>query len=205
MSEINVYHEIARNPPEEVGQIMYYDLEVKIRIVWSERNFMGQLVDRLTIEWESGGRMMGDFDDDVRAMLIRNKRIKPVIPRLIDMPETPVTEINIPDPHGFLEWLGMIKRDGLLEEMKKHIAPKQIEPETRIYVGAYKAGRCFNGAHRDGGTIVHLVPEEPKGTNFWGDAALCGTKPGARGYGWASTPMPTTCPKCLLKKQKEKL
>jgi len=67
-------------------------------------------------------------------------------------------------------------------------------------VSAYKAGRSFNGAHRDSGIIIHLVPPLPYTTNgFWGDKALCGAKPGVRGYGWSDTSMPPTCEKCINK------
>lgn len=61
-----------------------------------------------------------------------------------------------------------------------------------------KAGRCFNGAHRDSGKIVHFVPdEEPSG--FWGTKALCGTEPGVRGYGWTLSTKKVNCPKCNKK------
>lgn len=70
-----------------------------------------------------------------------------------------------------------------------------IQPVT-----AYKAGRCFNGAHRDAGTIIHLVPPMPSNSSgFWGTKALCGVEPGRRGYGWDSTDRQATCPKCIIK------
>lgn len=65
-----------------------------------------------------------------------------------------------------------------------------------IYSTVRKAGRCFNGAHRDGGAVVHIVKgTEPNG--FWGDKALCGTRPGDRSYGWSLTNRAATCDKCI--------
>ncbi len=66
------------------------------------------------------------------------------------------------------------------------------------YSNVYKAGRCFNGAHRDAGAIVHIVEGgEPNG--YWGDKALCGTEPGRRGFGWSKTSKEATCQKCINK------
>jgi hypothetical protein len=76
----------------------------------------------------------------------------------------------------------------------------------RNVVSAYKAGRSFNGAHRDAGIIIHLVPALTSSTNgFWGDKALCGVKPGNRGYGWANTYMAPTCEKCIKKNKTKTL
>jgi hypothetical protein len=67
-------------------------------------------------------------------------------------------------------------------------------------VPAIKTGRCFNGAERDRGKIVHLVPPRPPKTNGdWFSKALCGTYPGLRGNGWSSHTGPATCSKCLEK------
>jgi hypothetical protein len=68
-----------------------------------------------------------------------------------------------------------------------------------IYKSAVKAGRCFNGAHRDSGVIVHAIPEDNiNGPNF--KKALCGTSPGIRGYGWNdSINKDINCSKCLKK------
>ena len=68
-----------------------------------------------------------------------------------------------------------------------------------------KGGRCWNGFHKDRGTVVHLIEgEEPNG--FWGGKALCGTEPGIRSSGWSramtfinrqkSVPKEVTCTKC---------
>ncbi len=63
---------------------------------------------------------------------------------------------------------------------------------------AYKGGRCWNGSHRDAGRIVHIIEgEEING--YWGSKALCGAKPGLKGYGWAKTNSPANCSKCLNK------
>lgn len=66
-------------------------------------------------------------------------------------------------------------------------------------INVKKGGRCWNAAHRDAGTIIHIVnvAEEPNG--FFGDKALCGTQPGARGYGWLKVEDEATCQKCLKK------
>ena len=66
---------------------------------------------------------------------------------------------------------------------------------------AVKGGRCFNGAHRDRGQVVHAVNtkdgKEPNG--YWGDKSFCGAEPGLRSYGWSQTDKEINCPKCLKK------
>lgn len=62
-----------------------------------------------------------------------------------------------------------------------------------------KGGRCFNGAHRDAGQIVHAIPVDTEPSGFWGAPALCGAEPGRRGYGWAISTKTVTCPKCIKK------
>lgn len=65
----------------------------------------------------------------------------------------------------------------------------------------YKGGRCWNGAHRDAGILVHIIEgEETNG--YWGGKALCGTEPGKRSYGWAKTSRQPTCAKCIKKRDK---
>jgi len=61
-----------------------------------------------------------------------------------------------------------------------------------------KTGRAFNGAHRDAGTIVHLVAG-PQPHGDWFNKALCGTEPGRRGNGWALSNNGVTCTKCIKK------
>lgn len=70
--------------------------------------------------------------------------------------------------------------------------------EGKDYIAALKSGRAFNGAHRDAGKIIHLVP--PFGFTSW-DKALCGTSPGSRGNGWtkAMDHEAVNCPKCIRK------
>jgi len=70
--------------------------------------------------------------------------------------------------------------------------------DKTIISNVRKAGRCFNGAHRDAGIIVHAVNGiEPNG--FWGTKALCGTVPGQRGHGWTKCDRDVNCPKCIKK------
>ena len=62
----------------------------------------------------------------------------------------------------------------------------------------YKGGRCWNGAHRDAGTIIHIIEgEKPNGD--WFGKALCGSEPGRRAYGWVLTDKPVNCRKCIHK------
>lgn len=66
----------------------------------------------------------------------------------------------------------------------------------------YKAGRAWNGAHRDAGTVVHIVEgDEPNG--YWGNKALCGTEPGRRSYGWSKTDKEVNCKNCIKKNSKQ--
>lgn len=78
-----------------------------------------------------------------------------------------------------------------------------VSPASKNYVAAKKIGRCFNGFHRDSGTVIHLVPAKPpRCGGDWFDKALCGTMPGLRGNGWTLAHEQTaTCPKCIKKKQ----
>lgn len=63
---------------------------------------------------------------------------------------------------------------------------------------ASRGGRVWNGAQRDAGKVVHWVASPPC-NGFWGNAALCGIRPGSRGYGWAQESREATCLKCLKK------
>jgi len=57
----------------------------------------------------------------------------------------------------------------------------------------YLLGRCANGAERDKGHLIHIVPEESAG-------ALCGASYGRRSAGWSEVSMdPANCPRCLKK------
>ena len=69
----------------------------------------------------------------------------------------------------------------------------------RGYKVGYKGGRCWNGAHRDAGRVNHALPVVAGDTSF--DTAVCGTKPGARSYGWVLTnnSEAVTCERCLKK------
>jgi hypothetical protein len=66
------------------------------------------------------------------------------------------------------------------------------------YFARKKSGRAFNAAHRDAGVLIHAVTTDafPEWV-----PALCGTKPGASGNGWAlaETENTITCKKCLSK------
>lgn len=58
----------------------------------------------------------------------------------------------------------------------------------------YLAGRCHDGAQKDGGTLWHAVP-----VTSW--KALCGAEPGRRSAGWApwdesERVHEVTCPRC---------
>lgn len=58
------------------------------------------------------------------------------------------------------------------------------------------AGRCSDGAERDGGTLFHVVPE-----GSW--KALCGAQPGRRSVGWSAYVRATpSCIRCVSKQQK---
>jgi hypothetical protein len=73
------------------------------------------------------------------------------------------------------------------------------------YSTVTKSGRGFNGAHRESGTIVHLILPRPVGEGgFWSGKALCGTSPGQRGNGWTDSNKPASCPACLKKQRKDK-
>jgi hypothetical protein len=80
----------------------------------------------------------------------------------------------------------------------------QITTKTQInydtLLPAVKAGRCYNGAHRDRGQVVHAVPSLPKTSGgCWFDKAVCGAQPSGRSYGWDNTTLEINCPKCLKK------
>jgi hypothetical protein len=63
------------------------------------------------------------------------------------------------------------------------------------YKPHYLGGRCWNGAHRDAGKVVHAVrPLTGGGSNF--NTAVCGRTPGGRSYGLAETADEVNCPRC---------
>lgn len=74
---------------------------------------------------------------------------------------------------------------------------------STILKNAVKAGRCWNGAHRDRGQTVHIVPALPSNTvGDWFSKSLCGTEPGRRSYGWSETQSEASCQKCINKMKK---
>lgn len=70
-----------------------------------------------------------------------------------------------------------------------------------VPVLARLTGRCADGAERDGGRRIHVIPVEPGHVlrrTLWG-TAVCGAKPGRLSNGWvevdgAEVP---TCPACV--------
>lgn len=75
---------------------------------------------------------------------------------------------------------------------------QMIDFNQQPIIPAQKGGRCWNGAHRDAGAIVHAVESQPPTTGgYWGNKALCGAEPGRRGYGWTTTNNKINCEKCL--------
>lgn len=63
---------------------------------------------------------------------------------------------------------------------------------------AIKSGtaRSKDGAEKDRGYIVHIVPN-PDTNGYWGDKAVCGTKPGKYSNGWYKVDRKPTCEKCV--------
>lgn len=71
------------------------------------------------------------------------------------------------------------------------IIPGMCQRDPNAIVFSYLAGRCANGAERDGGTLYHAVR---------GWRALCGAEPGRASAGWSShLGTKATCPRCLAK------
>lgn len=66
------------------------------------------------------------------------------------------------------------------------------------YSNVRKGGKCWNGAHRDSGVIIHIV-EGKEVNGFWGTKSLCGTEPKRRGYGWTLANKDANCEKCIKK------
>lgn len=52
-----------------------------------------------------------------------------------------------------------------------------------VYSLAYKGGRSRAGSDSKG-TVIHAVPGNVQ-NGFWGTPAMCGAKPGQKGYGWS--------------------
>ena len=79
-----------------------------------------------------------------------------------------------------------------------YIAERPAQIAAIPMLPAVKGGRCWNGAHRDAGQIIHLVPAMPTySSGDWFYKAVCGTEPGRRSYGWNKTDKDANCPKCL--------
>lgn len=68
-------------------------------------------------------------------------------------------------------------------------------------VSVRKGGRCWNGAHRDAGTLIHLINAPSDVRNVHGSfaTALCGAEPGRRSYGWTPDEREVNCLKCKNK------
>jgi len=71
----------------------------------------------------------------------------------------------------------------------------------RGYTVSAKAGRCANGAERDGGTLFHARLLDNECFPEW--EPVCGSAPGPRSAGWStwrpSPDQPVTCTRCLAK------
>ncbi len=60
------------------------------------------------------------------------------------------------------------------------------------------AGRCANGAERDGGKLFHILTTFSEfGT------ALCGATPGKTSGGWCESPGEATCIRCKAKAERQ--
>jgi len=74
--------------------------------------------------------------------------------------------------------------------------------KNKNYFARMKSGRAFNGAHRDMGSIYHIVTTDSDPS--W-ENALCGVSPGIKGNGWTSPEKDlhlVNCKKCLKKLEK---
>ena len=71
-----------------------------------------------------------------------------------------------------------------------------MSEETKVYSNVRKTGRCFNGAERDGGRIIHVI-EGGRPNGDWFGKTLCKTDAGLRGNGWSNTDREPTCAKCI--------
>jgi hypothetical protein len=68
---------------------------------------------------------------------------------------------------------------------------QQPDPEAGRLEPLRLAGRCRDGAERDGGSLYHAVAR-----GAW--RALCGAEPGRQSAGWsAHAGAAVTCPRCL--------
>lgn len=74
--------------------------------------------------------------------------------------------------------------------------PLQQRSQPPKLYAASRGGRVWSAAQRDAGKVIHWVATPPC-NGFWGNAALCGIRPGSRGYGWAQESREATCQKCL--------
>lgn len=84
------------------------------------------------------------------------------------------------------------------------LPPNSPDTEPAVMKPAALMGRLANGAERDAGTLVHLVPDE---TIHYGHTAraLCGAKPGRRSGGWDTDHYAggsPTCIRCVSKEQR---
>jgi hypothetical protein len=85
--------------------------------------------------------------------------------------------------------------ENLIERMRK-----EGNVDLENFDIMYLAGRCVDGAERDGGTRFHVV-------NLTTAKALCGARPGKRSAGWFGAwirPPQITCPKCFQKAAPER-
>lgn len=68
------------------------------------------------------------------------------------------------------------------------------------YLIARKAGKCLNGAHRDTGVVIHIVPGITENDLPSWDRAFCGAEPAVkRGAGWTASYVAPNCEKCIKK------
>lgn len=88
------------------------------------------------------------------------------------------------------------------KQMAQQLTEKLSAPKakTKTY-HVSKGGRCWNGAHRDSGRLIHAVICDQHNSNHpFFKKSVCGTMPGRTSYGWIEEEdREVTCPKCLKK------
>lgn len=74
----------------------------------------------------------------------------------------------------------------------------QNEQDNSKYLFVVKSGRCFNGASRDSGSVIHIITGIDENDLPSWQKALCGSEPATKlGNGWTNVYQAPTCQVCI--------
>lgn len=122
-SRVIVTCETKKEHPEEVREVYYQDLYIKIIMT---QYVADQKVMALEINMTARDHGFGQ-DDDMKQRLLATKHAKPMFYDYHGPTPGPVERVELIDPEGVMEWLGIFKKEDIQTEINK-LNEQQREP-----------------------------------------------------------------------------